>query len=154
MRKSLKGLTGGSLMLAGGAFLARQRREVVSLTAQAVRIAGRRLRYLSGRLEGISYILEGRHPDPNVPDSVLADRIRSELGGLEKRRDLPHVHVMVEDHIALLHGEVDTRDDAAAIESAVAAVSGVQDVKSHLHIGLLHGDTRPSEGRAQGTPVK
>lgn len=154
MGKALKGLTGGGLMLAGGAVIARQRREVVRISARLVSDAGRHLRYLSGRLEGLSYAIEGRHPDPNVPDSVLADRIRSELGGLEKRRDLPHIHVMVEDHVALLHGEVPTSDDAAAIERAVAAVSGVKDIKSHLHIGLLGGDTRPSEGRAHGSVTK
>lgn len=154
MRKAVKGLAGGSLMLAGGTFLSRQRREMIHLSARAARNTGRRLRYLSGRLEGLSYALEGRHPDPDVPDSVLTDRIRSELGGLEKRRDLPHIHVMVEDHVALLHGEVGSMDDASAIEKAVFAVSGVKDVKSHLHVGLLDGDTRPSEGRTRGSQPK
>lgn len=154
MRKAVKGLTGGTMILAGGAFLTQQRRGLVHIFARAVSDASRRLRYLSGRLEGLSYAIEGRHPDPNVPDSVLADRIRSELGGLEKRRDMPHIHVMVEDHVALLHGEVPTKDDAYAVERAVCAVSGVRDVRSHLHIGLLGGDTRPSQGRAQGSPVQ
>lgn len=109
---------------------------------------GRRLRYTAGRLRGATYRLGGRHPDPDVDDRVLADRIRSELGGLEKRRDLPHVHVMVEKHVALLHGDVPTRADADAVEKAVGATSGVTAVKSHLHIGLLKGDTRPSQGHA------
>lgn len=141
-------------MLAGGTFLARQRREIVRISARSLNEAGRRLRYLSGRLEGLSYTLEGRHPDPNVPDSVLADRIRSQLGGLEKRRDLPHIHVMVEDHVALLHGEVATAADAAALEEAVAEVSGVRDIRSHLHVGLIGGDTRPSEGRGRKSPAR
>ena len=33
-----------------------------------------------------------------------------------------------------------------AIETAVMRVSGVEGVESHLHAGLLAGDTRPSEG--------
>ncbi len=147
MSRLVKGLTGG-LMLAGGVVVARRGTTLNRVVGRFISDTGRHLRYLSGRLEGLSYTLEGRHPDPNVIDKVLADRIRSQLGGLEKRRDLPHIHVMVEDHVALLHGEVATKEDADAIEKAVAAVSGVKAVQSHLHVGLISGDTRPSEGRA------
>lgn len=145
MRKLVKGITGG-VILVGGVSMARPGSSINRIVGHRVRECGRYMRYLSGRLEGLSYRIEGRHPDPNVPDTVLADRIRSELGGLEKSRDIPHVHVMVEDHVALLHGDVATGDDVEAIKHAVAAVSGVRDVKSHLHVGLLNGDTRPSEG--------
>jgi uncharacterized protein (DUF2267 family) len=100
-----------------------------------------------GRLQGLAYRLRGGRPDPDVDHNVLADRIRSTLGPLEARLDVPHVHVMVENHIALLHGEVGTKEEADAIEAAVAAVSGVEGVESYLHIGLLRSDTRPSEGR-------
>jgi uncharacterized protein (DUF2267 family) len=110
--------------------------------------AGRRLRYLEGRIQGAGYRLSGRQPDPAVVDNVLADRIRSNLGTLEHRLDLPHIHVMVEHHVAMLHGEVDTDEDAYEIERAVAAVSGVAGVESYLHTGLTRGDTRPSAGRA------
>ena len=147
MRKLLRGLTGGAVLV-GGAAVAGRATSFNKIAGRFLSDTGRHLRYLSGRLEGLSYTLEGRHPDPDVLDNVLADRIRSELGGLEKRRDLPHIHVMVEDHVALLHGEVATREDADAIESAVSSVSGVKGVKSRLHVGLLDGDTRPSEGRA------
>lgn len=112
----------------------------------------REVRYQSGRWTGISYRLRGRRPDPDVNDSVLADRVRSSLGPLEKRLDLPHVHVMVEDHTALLHGDVATADQADQIERAVVAVSGVVGVESYLHVGLLAGDTRPSEGARHNVP--
>jgi uncharacterized protein (DUF2267 family) len=95
---------------------------------------------------GVSYRLRGRRPDPDVSDDVLADRIRSSIGGLEARLDVPRVHVTVYDGTAALHGEVGTATDAAEIEHAVAAVSGVVGVESFLHVGLLPGDTRPSEG--------
>jgi uncharacterized protein (DUF2267 family)/DNA-binding FrmR family transcriptional regulator len=114
----------------------------------------RRLHRLEGRWQGVSYRLKGRHPDPDVPDQVLADRIRSSLGPLEKSLDLPHVHVMVEDHTAMLHGEVATNDQLVAIEEAVARVSGVVGVESYLHVGLIAGDTRPSEGRRTVTPSR
>ncbi len=86
-------------------------------------------------------------PDPDVSDLVLTDRVRSELGPLEKRLDLPHVQVMVEDHQVLLHGVVGSAEDARAIEAAVLAVSGVRGVDSRLHVGLGDNDSRPSAGR-------
>lgn len=152
MRVNVKRVAGG-LAVGGGAVLLRPGTPVNRVLCHLIEDAGRRLRYLSGRLDGLSYRLAGRHPDPNVTDDVLADRIRSELGGLEKRRDLPHIHVMVERHVALLHGDVATADDAAAIERAVSCVSGVRGIKSHLHVGLAGGDTRPSEGHhTEGHP--
>src|ERR1700687_6230895 len=66
---------------------------------------GRDVRYAAASAPGILYRLAGRRPDPDVSDDVLADRIRSTLGPLEKRLDVPRVHVMVEDHVAVLHGE-------------------------------------------------
>jgi uncharacterized protein (DUF2267 family) len=105
-------------------------------------------RYVVAGLPGLVYRLEGRRPDPDVGDDVLVDRIRSSLGPLERRLDVPRVHVMVADHVAILHGEVPDERDADVIEQAVMRVSGVQGVESHLHIGLTRGDTRPSDGRA------
>jgi hypothetical protein len=100
-----------------------------------------------GRWIGVRYRLLGRRPDPNVDDNTLADRVRSVLGPIEKQLDVPHVHVMVENHVVLLHGDVEWEREAATITRAVRAVSGVRDVESHLHIGLLRSDTRPSAGR-------
>jgi uncharacterized protein (DUF2267 family) len=112
-----------------------------------VTMAARRARHLRGRLHGALYRLQSRRPDPNVTDLVLTDRIRSSLGPLEKRLDVPHLHVMVEDHVALLHGAVPTTADAEALEHAVEAISGVRGVESYLHVGLGASDTRPSAGR-------
>jgi uncharacterized protein (DUF2267 family) len=100
-----------------------------------------------GRLHGLQYRFLRRHPDEDVSDLVLADRIRSSIGPLEHELDLPHVHVMVHDHIAKLHGEVSLANDVERLVEAVRAVSGVRGVDSHLHVGLLPGDTRPSRGR-------
>ena len=108
----------------------------------------RRVRYLQGAAEGARYRIAGRRPDPNVTDDVLTQRVRSALGPLEKQRDLPHVHVMVDEGIALLHGEVPSEHDVSAIERRVMEVSGVRSVISYLHIGLNRGTTRPSTGRA------
>jgi uncharacterized protein (DUF2267 family)/osmotically-inducible protein OsmY len=130
------------------ALYARNRSQV----RQWSRRAGRQMRYRRGRMQGRLYRLRRGRPDPDVDDSVLADRIRSSLGPLEARFDLPHVHVMVEDHVALLHGDVATAEQAEEIEQAVAQVSGVEGVESYLHVGLLPSSTRPSEGRRVQPP--
>lgn len=108
---------------------------------------GRRTRHLQGQFRGVRYRVAGGHPDLDVPDDVLADRVRSSLGPLEKRLDVPRVHVMVEDRVVLLHGEVPTLIDADTIAEAALDVPGVMAVESYLHVGLTRGDTRPSEGR-------
>ena len=108
----------------------------------------RQVHGMRGRLRGCIYRLRRSRPDPDVIDLVLADRIRSTLGPLQKRLDLPHIHVMVHDHVALLHGEVSSYRQVDEIDTAVAAVSGVAGVDSWLHVGLIAGDTRPSAGRA------
>jgi len=111
------------------------------------RQARRRLGRLQGRARRAAYDLRGGHPDEHVSDAVLADRIRSRLGPLEKALDLPHVHVMVINHSVLLHGCVGSEADVAALEEATLAVPGVVAVTSYLHVGLGRGDERPSEGR-------
>ena len=113
----------------------------------------RDVRYAAASAPGLVYRLAGRRPDPDVSDDVLGDRIRSSLGPLEKRLDVPRVHVMVTDHVAILHGEVPGEHEAAAIERAVMAMSGVSGVESHLHTGLVSGDTRPSQGAAVPQPA-
>jgi uncharacterized protein (DUF2267 family) len=115
--------------------------------AKAYAAAGRRARYLGGRWKGIRYRLAGRRPDPWANDDVLADRVRSELGPLEKRLDVPRVHVQVHDHHASLHGDVPTWEAADRLVTAVLHVSGIDGVESYFHVGLTPGDTRPSEGR-------
>ena len=113
---------------------------------------GRDVRYASATAPGVLYRLRGRTPDPDVSDDVLADRIRSSIGPLEKRLDMPRVHVTVDDHVAVLHGDVPCESSAFRIEHAVMRVSGVYGVESHLHPGLLSGDTRPSQGAAVPRP--
>jgi uncharacterized protein (DUF2267 family) len=140
-------MLGAGVALAAAVF-ARDSAPVRALRRGADRVPAR-LRYAAGRAEGLRYRLAGREPDPAAADDVIADRIRSTLGPLEKRLDLPHILVMVDDHVARLDGEVASRADAAAIEQAVLATSGVREVDSHLHVGLASGTTRPSTGREQ-----
>lgn len=110
---------------------------------------GRLPREVRGRLLHARYSLAGNWPDPDVPDDVVADRVRSMIGPLEKRLDVPHVNVSVCGRIVTLHGAVASREDADAIAAAAFEVPGVLGVESYLHIGLAPCETRPSTGRAR-----
>lgn len=118
----------------------------------AVRWAARRTQWLAGRLEGIAYQLEGRRPAPDVDDARLVQRVRSVLGPVEKQLDLPRVHVASADRVVVLHGVVDTDDQARRLVQAAERVAGVRAVRPRLHVGMGPGDTRPSEGRALVQP--
>jgi uncharacterized protein (DUF2267 family) len=113
------------------------------------RAVARRARYQSGVLEGTRYRIAGRLPDPGVTDAQLADRVRSVLGTLEHRLDVPRILVSACGHDVMLHGDVGTEDQARELEAAVRAVSGVGRVDSHLRVGYIPGDTRPSQGAGQ-----
>jgi hypothetical protein len=102
--------------------------------AHGWRTLQRRERFLVGKARGWAYHLRGGHPDPDVVDAVLADRVRSALGLLEKRLGARPLDVRVDDHVVFLHGEVADYDDAAALERAVQDMSGVAAVRSHLRV--------------------
>lgn len=87
-------------------------------------------------------------------DATVADRVRSQLGPLEKRLDVPRVQVTVVDGQVTLHGEVPTAEAARTIENAAREVRGVTGLESHLAVGLSSGATRPSEsGPGDDTPL-
>ena len=83
----------------------------------------------------------------------LADRVRSALGPMVKALDLPRIHVMAEGDRILLHGDVATEDDAERIEAALSGVADVGEIESHLHVGLIPGDTRPSGAHADNSEM-
>lgn len=100
---------------------------------------------MNGR--GQVYGLAFRYHEQWHDDGVLADQVRSHLGPLVKMLDQPHPHVVATGGIVTLHGDVSDLTARAAIEAAVRDVPGVRAVHSHLHVGLLPGDTVPSAGR-------
>ena len=81
---------------------------------------------------GLAYRVTRRHPSTTVDDSVLADRIRSTIGPLEKQLHISRINVTVESGVAILHGDIDSPDAASQIEEAVRGVAGVRDIRSHL----------------------
>ena len=86
----------------------------------------------ANRAKGLVYAATRRHPRTKVDDSVLADRIRSTIGPLEKQLHNSRINVTVENGVAVLHGDIESPEAAIQIEQAVRAVAGVQDVRTHL----------------------
>jgi uncharacterized protein (DUF2267 family) len=127
-------------------------RRLLRRLARVTRAVTSKARYEAGRLEGFRYRVEGRHPDPSASDGVLADRVRSVLGPLEHRLDIPRVHVLAEGHLVHLHGSVASDEHVTELVHAVRSVPGVDRVSSHLHVGLAPSDTRPSEGQRHHPP--
>jgi len=82
--------------------------------------------------KGLAYRAMRRHPSTDVDDSVLADRIRSAIGPLEKPLQSARINVTVENGIAILHGDIESREAATQIEEAVRGIAGVRDVRSNL----------------------
>lgn len=136
----------------GGGWLAGLAHQVRHEGTQASRTLVRRGRYLHGVWEGKWYRLTRHEPDYLVGDDVLADRVRSSLGVVAKRLDVPRPHVMVTNHVVSLHGEVATVGEALTMAGAAGAVPGVLGVDCRLHVGLLPGQGRPSQGRLQQRP--
>ncbi len=133
------------------------RRRTAGLTRQlrhegthARRALVREGRHLHGVWAGTRYRLLRHRPDPLVGDDVLADRVRSTLGMVEKRLDVPRAHVMVTNHVVSLHGEVGTIGEGLTLALAAGAVPGVLGVDCRLHVGLPGGRGRPSRDRLRG----
>ncbi|PVG84800.1 hypothetical protein DDE18_04215 [Nocardioides gansuensis] len=82
--------------------------------------------------KGLTYRATRRHPSATVDDSVLADRIRSTIGPLEKQLHSSRINVTVENGIAILHGDIESPEAAHQIEDAVRGVAGVHGIRSHL----------------------
>lgn len=119
---------------------------------RTVRRARRKARHVGNRLRGVVHRTCRR--DRPVDDQLLADRVRSALGTVTRDLDVPHVHVMVDHGVVLLHGAVAADPDRDIIEQRASEVAGVCGVESYLHLGLLRNDTRPSAGRAVHPPSR
>lgn len=118
------------------------------LSRRAARRITRLARYETGRLEGLRYHLAGRGPDPAVTDRLLADRVRSTIGPLEHRLDIPRVHISACGHVVTLHGEVDSARHVQQVVEAVAKVPGVARVDSRLRVVPVRAENRPSQAGA------
>lgn len=116
--------------------------------ARGRRHLARRMRHTAGRLEGLAYRVAGRHPDPDVDDRVLADRVASTLGPVTRHLDLPRVHTTAKDGVVHLAGRIDSLDAFHEIERTVRAIPGVRDIRTANLRRMGPSDGRPSDGAA------
>jgi hypothetical protein len=117
-------VTGASAAAIGGWLATRSK----SLTKTAIPSLHRAV----NKAKGMTYRAMRRHPSTTVDDSVLADRIRSSIGPLEKQLHSSRINVTVENGIAILHGDIESPEAAAQVEDAVRGVAGVHGIRSHL----------------------
>jgi uncharacterized protein (DUF2267 family) len=128
-------------------------RRVAARTLRALRRGpGPAARYLGGVSRGLRYRISRRAPDPWVGDDVVAARVRSALGRVERELDIPRVHVSVVHHTVMLHGDVVDESQVRRLHDLAATVPGVHDVRSRLHVGLTPNDSRPSQGGRHAAP--
>lgn len=103
-------------------------------------------RYMAAAVPGFTYRISGGHPDPDVGDEVIAERVRARLGLITTHLGIPPMTVHSIEHVVILEGAVARRRDAVHLERAALAVRGVRGVESHLHEDdtLLRSETAAS----------
>lgn len=113
----------------------------------------RRRTYIISSQVTLTVVEDSRDQSRDRVDADLADVVRTLLGPIVQGLDLPRIHVMAEGHRVLLHGDVASTSDAHTLERVVRGFPGVHEVESHLHIGLLPSDTRPSAADEVDSPM-
>lgn len=107
---------------------------------------GKKTQWAQDKARGIAAELHRREPAAN--DRELVDRVRSEvLGGPEYSGRTINVDAV--DGVVALRGQLETPQQIRDLRAAVAAVPGVRDVESYLH---LPGTPPPNKAEAMSTP--
>ncbi len=100
-----------------------------------------KLRRAQGRAEGALHRMDAVPPDPPADDQVLADRVRSALGG----RLPPDVNLTVVERVVELRGEVGSEAAVIDLTDSVSRVPHVSGVTNLLH---LPGQPAPNKAEA------
>ncbi len=112
---------------------AHRRTAVAARAGSAVRssreVAGSRSKDVMQRARGIR--VETIRGQGYAPDSVIAERVRAELG--HRVRHAGAIEVDVQDGVAVLRGPV-LRDELSSVLATAREVDGVRDVESELDI--------------------
>ena len=114
-----------------------RRNRVVDMASARMRRASRQLeresRYREGQLAGAAYRSEHLGlADADVDDNTLRDRIESEVfGGDFPKSD---VTITVVDAVVEIRGQLHHPEEIRDVVKRVAAVPGVVDVRSYLHL--------------------
>jgi uncharacterized protein (DUF2267 family) len=142
MRRAL--LAAGSI-LAGIAVVGVHPRVRRTLRRSGQRVR-RRISYLRGRVRGLRYRMLARGPTPDVDDDVLEQRVRSTLGSLRRRYDLPPIEVSaVMDGSVVLDGYAPDLEQVRELEASLSEIPGVEMVISRIQVD--DAVLRPSQRR-------
>lgn len=124
----------------GGAFVAllggRRRRAILrdksaSFARDAAGMATRRARDLRHRLRGLVYDAKARLSQEEVPDDILVERVRAQLG-----RPVSHpraIDVRAQDGCVILAGPI-LADEAEDLIRQVSRIAGVRSIESALDL--------------------
>lgn len=101
---------------------------------RASRIAGKKARWVSGRLAGVGHEITHPFPSDTHPnDPTITQKISSEvLRTVDVDRS--RINVSTQDGVVVLHGEVDRPEQIRRLQDAVRSVPGVYGVRSELHV--------------------
>lgn len=108
---------------------------------RAARDAATEAEYERGRVAGLLHRVFGASTPPPEEDTVLADKVSSEVLG---KPEFAGQTVTLEacDGVVTLRGEIANRDLEAVLREEIANVAGVGKVVSHLH---LPGEPPPNK---------
>ena len=115
----------------GAARRAVLRDKTVSTARDAAGVAGRRARDFSHRLRGIVYEARARLSTDEVPDDILVERVRAQLG-----RPVSHpraIRVDARDGRVVLAGPI-LAGEAEELIRQVSRIAGVRSIRSELDL--------------------
>jgi osmotically-inducible protein OsmY len=118
----------------GAARRAVLRDKSLSAVKDAAQTASRRARDLRQRLRGVVYEAKLRMSEERVPDDVLVERVRAQLG-----RPVSHpraIDVSAQDGCVVLSGPI-LADEAEELIRRISRIPGVRSIESRLE---LHAD--------------
>jgi osmotically-inducible protein OsmY len=121
----------------GAARRAMLRDKGFSAVKDAAELASRRTRDLRQRLRGLVYEAKAKMSEQQVPDDVLVERIRAQLG-----RPVSHpraVEVRAENGHVVLSGPI-LADEAEDFIRRVSRIAGVRSIESRLELHDSPGD--------------
>lgn len=105
-------------------------RAAAALRRRARRVE-KRVEYAAGRAEGLRHATNPEEPPPN--DETLKHKVESEVI-THNRYPKGSIEVTVADGVVELRGVCQTPEQIRALESEVAGVTGVREVRSFLHL--------------------
>ena len=121
----------------GAARRAMLRDKGFSAVKDAAETASRRTRDLRQRLQGIVYEAKARMSEQQVPDDILIERVRAQLG-----RPVSHpraIEVRAESGKVVLSGPI-LADEAEDLIQRISRIPGVRSIESQLEVHAEPGD--------------